>query len=155
MLLVGATLLFASFSRLRDIDIGFNTENVLVVPVALNSRYYAGCPTGEAECNRDAGNERLLAFMRAAVERLEALPGVQRVGATNITPLACGSTGMEMRAEGYTPANASESAWADWRAVTWGFFDATGLRVVRGRGISPAEENAGRPLAWCRKRSRV
>jgi putative ABC transport system permease protein len=143
MLLVGAALLFASFSRLRATDIGFAPENVLAVPVALTSRYYAGCPPEGDECSRDAGNERLLAFMRSARERLEAMPGVRRVGATNITPLAGGSTGMEIRAEGYTPANASESAWADWRAVTAGFFEASGLPIVRGRGFTLAEEADG------------
>jgi putative ABC transport system permease protein len=146
MLLVGAALLFASFSRLRATDIGFDSENVLTVPVALTSRYYAGCPADGSECSREAGNARLLHFMQAAVERLEAMPGVRRVGATNITPLAGGSTGMEMRVEGYTPTDPSEGAWADWRAVTSGFFEAAGLRLLRGRGITPAEERAGDPV---------
>jgi predicted permease len=146
MLLVGAALLTASFTRLRATDIGFDPEHVLMVPVALTSRYYTGCPADDGECDREAGNTRLLDFMRAAVERLEAMPGVRRAGATNITPLAGGSTGMEVRVEGYTPANPSAAPWADWRAVTAGFFEAAGLRVVRGRGFTPAEERAGAPV---------
>jgi putative ABC transport system permease protein len=146
MLLVGAALLFASFSRLRATDIGFNSENVLMVPVALTSRYYAGCPADGGECSNEAANQRVVGFMRAAVERLEAMPGVRRVGATNITPLAGGSTGMEIRAEGYTPANPSERAWADWRAVTAGFFEAAGLPIVRGRGITTAEDDDAAPV---------
>ena len=147
MLLIGAALLLASFARLNNTDVGFDPDNVLQVPVTLNSRYYSGCAaSGEGECSPQTANERVLAFMRQSVERLEAMPGVQRVGATNISPLAGGSTGMEIRAEGYTPRNANEAAWADWRAVTTGFFEAAGLPLVRGRGFTPDEERNGAPF---------
>jgi putative ABC transport system permease protein len=147
LLLVGATLLLASFARLRATDIGFDTNRVLAVPVSLTSRYYAGCGTdGPGECSGDVANERLLGFMRDAVERLEALPGVVHVGATNITPLAGGSTGMEIRVDGNGALVPDEPPWADWRAVTAGFFDAAGIRIVRGRGITTTEERAGAPV---------
>ncbi|MGH7556135.1 MAG: ABC transporter permease [Longimicrobiales bacterium] len=147
MLLVGAALLSKSFVRLLAADAGFDVENVLVVPVALTSRYYSGCPTsGSGECDNNAGVERLNAFMTQAAERLQALPGVQAVGATNITPLAGGSTGMGITVEGYTPSGPNDAPFADWRSVTAGFFAAAGLPIVRGRAITPAEERDASPV---------
>ena len=146
VLMVGAALLLASFGRLRSTEVGFDPANVLAVPVTLTSRFYAGCAAGDGECSRSVGDDRLLAFMRDAVERLEALPGVRRVGATNITPLSGGGTGMEISAEGYTPESASDAPWADWRAVTTGFFDAAGLDIVSGRAITATEESQRAPV---------
>lgn len=140
MLLVGAALLTTSFVRLVETDAGFDVENVLVVPVALTSRYYDGCPeSGTGECDDDAGGQRLTSFMAQVEERLEALPGVTAVGATNITPLAGGSTGMEITIEGRAASGPSDAPWADWRSVTAGFFEAAGLPIVRGRGMSVPE----------------
>jgi predicted permease len=143
MLLVGAALLSKSFIRLLRTDAGFDVENVLVVPVTLTSRYYSGCPvSGSGECDAVAGSERLNAFMVQTEERLKALPGVRAVGATNITPLAGGSTGMEFNIEGRIARDVSDAPFADWRSITAGFFAAAGLPIVRGRAITTSEERA-------------
>jgi len=73
VLLIGAGLLIRSFLRLQNVDTGFDARNVLTMRVALPlSRY-----------DQD---EKRLNFFTQALERIQRLPGVEAVGAINITP---------------------------------------------------------------------
>jgi putative ABC transport system permease protein len=72
-LLAGAGLLARSFQRLRGVDTGFNSRNVLTMRVTLpNARY-----------DQDA---KVVNFFTQALERMQTLPGVEAAGAVNHTP---------------------------------------------------------------------
>jgi putative ABC transport system permease protein len=73
VLLVGAGLLIRSFARLQAVDPGFNASNLLTMRVSLPGRKY------------DTDQKRL-AFFRQATERMQALPGVESVGAVSFLP---------------------------------------------------------------------
>jgi putative ABC transport system permease protein len=74
-LLAGAGLLMKSFSRVQAIDPGFSTENILTFDVSLpESRY--------------ATPESMQALVAAYLERLKALPGVDRAAAVFGLPLS-------------------------------------------------------------------
>jgi putative ABC transport system permease protein len=118
ILLLGASLLFQSFLRLRAVDPGFDPDRILSVRV-------------------NSSAERT-AFIRNATEQLSRLPEVESVGASNVTPFSGEGTANRFRLEGEP---GSEFHAAAWRAVTPGFFTTLGVPLRRGRLFSEADRN--------------
>ena len=73
VLLAGAGLMIKSFIRLQQVNPGFNAEGLLTVQVSpAQSRYNEG--------------QNRVAFHRALLERVRALPGVQSAGTSSDVP---------------------------------------------------------------------
>ena len=117
VLLTGAGLLMRSFERLSGVDLGLRAENVLTFQVSL--------PAG-----RYAEPERRAAFHIAFQERLAAMPGVKAAGAVSRLPVT-GTYHTWNAGRTDRPENASVSA--DQRVVEGRFFEALGIRILRGR----------------------
>ncbi len=77
VLLTGAGLLVKSFARLMDVHVGFDPDRLLTFNLALPS---------------STDPVRQLAFYQQVLQRLQALPGVQAVGAVSRLPLAGGNS---------------------------------------------------------------
>jgi putative ABC transport system permease protein len=73
VLLISAGLLVKSFNRLQSVDPGFNPENLLTVRVGLPLAKY----------NTD---QKRIDFFQQAMAQMQAIPGVQSVGAINTPP---------------------------------------------------------------------
>jgi predicted permease len=84
VLLAGAGLLINSFVRLQAVDPGFNPENVLTMGVSRNWQY---------------PERQRIDFIKQAVERLQALPGVKAAGAISALPFAGPATGVRFYIE--------------------------------------------------------
>ena len=123
VLLTGAGLLLRSFQRLSVVDLGLNAENVLTFQVNL--------PAG-----RYSEPERRAAFHLTFQERLAAIDGVRAAGAVSRLPVTgtyhTWNAGRTDRAE-------TESVSADQRVVEGRFFEALGIRVLRGRTFTPQD----------------
>ena len=76
VLLVGAGLLLQSFRALRDVDPGYDTENIFTFQFAPDPREY-GLNDGPSFAR----------FHYMFMDRLAALPGVESVGLVNTLPL--------------------------------------------------------------------
>jgi len=76
----GAALMVQSYLRFRGMEQGFDAENVLTVNVSLQGESY------EDVWDRDY-------FLREAIDRIAAIPGVRHVGATSKLPLNGGTNG--------------------------------------------------------------
>ena len=85
-------------------------------------------------------------FYRTITEQLAALPGVDAAGAVRVLPLSrtIGDWSIKLEGRPYSPA---ENPNADFQAVTPGYFDALGLRVRRGRGLTAADREDALPVA--------
>lgn len=120
VLLAGAGLLMRSFLRVISIDPGFRTDRILTMRVGLPRSKYSR-------------PEQIAGFYRDALARVRALPGVEAAGAVTALPLenagSSGTTTLDTRA--VPPDQATPEA--DWRIVTPGYFEAMGIRLVRGR----------------------
>lgn len=124
VLLTGAGLMLKSFSRLLDVDPGFNPDNVLTMQLELPPNQY---PT-----------EKRPAFYTDLLERVRALPGVEQAGVVSHLPMsgayASGTTTVE------NPSNGRETAGfefeADRRAVSPGYFEAMQIPLLAGRPVS-------------------
>jgi putative ABC transport system permease protein len=125
MLLLGAALLTRTLIALQQVDLGLSTAQVLTAEVQLPAATYPA--PGD-----------VVRFFRQLDEGLAALPGVEAAGAVRILPLSRTIGDWSIRFEGrpYVPA---ENPNADYQAVTPGYFEAMGLRLVRGRALTAAD----------------
>jgi putative ABC transport system permease protein len=87
VLLVGAGLFMKSLSRLRSVDPGFNSKNLLTMKVSLPERKYDTDP-------------KVLDFFSRALEQVRAIPGVESAGAINTLPFTGPHSGTRIQIEG-------------------------------------------------------
>ena len=125
ILLVGAGLFLRSLSRVNSLDIGMEVRNVLAVSVDFTG-------TGRP------GHERV-AFYERALERVRALPGVQAASVSNNAPLK-GAQGASFKLPGAEkPVAEPGGSLPMGNYVSDEFFEATGMRVLRGRAFNSAD----------------
>ena len=125
VLLVGASLLIRSFMALRAVNPGFVSQNVLTMRMSLTEPQYT----------KSAGVDQLI---RAGVERLRTLPGVEAVSTTCCVPLE-GGYGLPFEVVGRPPdasATSAANSGAGWYTISSGYFDVFRIPVLRGRDFS-------------------
>jgi putative ABC transport system permease protein len=132
MLLVGAGLMVRSFSHLRSVNPGFQTDHALTLRVSL--------PVPNSQISA-ADEDRFMSFFDRALARLSELPGVTAAGASNMIPLDGNGTDRLIEIEGYVPRDQSDMPDAQNRQATPGFFAAMGIPLVRGRLIERSDDN--------------
>ncbi len=121
VLLTSAGLLLRSYANLRSVDLGIRTDHVLTASYDLPSQQYS------RQAAVDAFNIELLAHLRQ-------LPGVEAVGTTTELP-AVGSRNFQMFA-----AEGTKEGKMAWPSLVMGdYFQAAGIRVLRGRAFSEAD----------------
>lgn len=129
ILLVGCGLLVRSFTRLMQVDPGFVPDHTLVAALALRSDRFT-----TPEVRLDA-QTRIL-------DAVDHLPGVSAVGMTQSLPLVSDQVA-SFQIEGQL-VDLSERPSTNFYAISPGYFDAMGMRLLRGRGIE-ARDRADAP----------
>jgi putative ABC transport system permease protein len=131
ILLSGAALLMQSILRLRQVDAGLNTHNVLTMRIALPTDRYS---TGEQQ----------MAFYDSLIRRVEALPGVRGAALSFSAPFSSYAlTPIRRATEGAIPLN--QRLIAMFQNVTPDYFRMLGIRLLRGRDFT-TRDAAGSPL---------
>ncbi|MDH3225020.1 MAG: ABC transporter permease, partial [Gemmatimonadota bacterium] len=121
VLLIGAGLLTNSFVRLNQVDVGFDTDNLLTFSVTLpGARYERPVATDQ--------------FLRDLQDRLGDLPGVSAAGIVWPMPLTRGLWRSEFEG-GH--GGSEEPRLADYRVGTEEYFDVLGLPLREGRTFGP------------------
>lgn len=128
VLLIGAGLTIKSFSRLQDVDPGFDPRNVLTMRFSLPNTTYPKLEQQEQ-------------FYRRLVERLATLPGVQSVGAVTFAPLIGITSKFWFIFEGRPVATPSERPQAFHNAVTPDYFRAMGIPLLKGRFFTAQDKS--------------
>ena len=121
VLLVGASLLIRSFVALRAVNPGFNAQRVLTMRMSLTEPQYT----------KSAGVDQLI---RAGVDRLRALPGVEAVSTTCCVPLE-GGYGLPFEIVG-RPDDRAANNGAGWYTISPGYFDVFRIPMLRGRDFT-------------------
>jgi len=132
-LLVGALFLSLDLYRTATRDPGFETGELLTAGLSLPEEGYASGPPR-------------LRLEEELVERIRALPGVERAAIANLLPFADSNwlIPFELEGEGLPPEQAH---LASFRQVTPGYFATLGIPVLRGRGFGPADRAGAPPVA--------
>jgi putative ABC transport system permease protein len=128
VLLTGAALLLVSFERLVDVSPGFRPEHLTTTRLTLPGSRYA-----------DAG--RAAAFFDAVMERLRAMPGVQRVGITTALPFSGLDARLNLDIEKQT-IESTLPVRAHPRMVSADYFSTMGIPLLRGRTFTDADSES-------------
>ncbi len=119
MLLIGAGLLIQTCARLRGVDVGCRTKNLLTMRI----------PASEAH----RGPAKSAAYQREILRAVNAVPGVVSAGFGKHIPLVVKSDISGLRAEG---RDLSEVFHCRARTAGPGFFRTMGIPIVRGRDFT-------------------
>jgi len=122
VLLVCAGLLIRSVMRLRNVDTGFNPQNILAMNIGLPGIKY---PKPENQ----------ISFYKQVTDRLATLPGVKAAGTTSVLPLSDNFDGRGLLVED-RPKPRGEEITVDLYIASPGYLRAMEIPLVKGRAIS-------------------
>lgn len=128
VLVVGASLLIRTFMKLQAVDPGFDTHNVLTMAMSLSGERFQKT-AGVAQIVRD-GTERLL-----------NVPGVSTAAAACCLPLQ-GGFGLPFDIVGRPKGNDPNSGGAGYLPISWSYFDAFKVPIVRGRSFTEHDDGS-------------
>jgi len=124
VLLIGAGLLIKSFVRMRSINPGFQSANILTLTLDLpGSRYHTSAA--------------MRAFDERVLGSLELLPGSKSVAAVSWLPMGWGVVGDFQLEDG---RHLPHDYQVDKPVVSAGYFSAMGIRLISGRGFSERDD---------------
>jgi predicted permease len=127
MLLIGAGLFLRTLHNLRQVDVGFNPQNLLLFRInpALN-RY---------------DEKRQIAMYNQLLERIASVPGVRGVALSNPGLLSGGvnSTSIYVRGRVYPTGQRDLNNNINRLVISTNFFEMMEIPVVLGRGFSPRD----------------
>lgn len=131
ILVVGAALLIRTFLKLQSVDPGFATHNVLSMAMsASGDRFQKTAPVAQV--------------IRDGADRVLAVPGVIDAGVCNCLPMANGF-GMVFNVVGRSNGNSPFTGDAGFESISWRYFDALKIPLLRGRGFTE-QDDGGAPL---------
>lgn len=132
VLVLGASLTLQSLWHMSRVDLGVETDQLLVLRFSL-----PGARGMEAAEWQGA--------YRRALENVAALPGIEAAGVSSADPLTSGwSAGLRVLGRTYDSNNPVDAGWS---AITPGYLDALGPRVVAGRSFDTRDGPDGLPVA--------
>lgn len=133
VLLIGAGLMTLSFSRVLNVDPGFQPEGVLTAQFSLPESRYA-----------DEAARR--AFVSRLMEEVRAIPGVKQAGATTFLPFSNNSNASVISIVGRPLKPGEKPPVPGWNRVDWGYFPAMGLRPLQGRLFNAGDGPESQPV---------
>jgi putative ABC transport system permease protein len=135
LLLIASGLLIQSFLKLRSVDPGFRTDDVLALSLSLPSARYpeGGDVTG---------------FFRDLMPRVAALPGVEASGLVRRAPLTGSLPPNDIEFEN-RPSEGSDGPPlnADIQVVSAGYFRTMGIPLLQGRAFDGTDDEESEVVA--------
>jgi putative ABC transport system permease protein len=133
-LVVGAILLLRSFSALRHVDLGIDTQNLLTFNIFLSGSP-AESPVKQA------------AFYDEVLDAIRSLPDVREAGAAATLPVGGDDFSAGYLVEGRPLPPAGQQSSAGYQVVTPGYFRAMGIPVLAGRDFTSSDTRTAAPVA--------
>jgi predicted permease len=130
-LMLAATAMVRSLRAQLGVEPGFRPDGVVAARVFLPGETYP-----------DASARRL--FVSRVLDGLRGLGGIEQVAVASDAPLRGNNAAAILRVP---DARGDEGIRFYRHMVTPGFFDAVGIRVVRGRGLEPTDADGSEPVA--------
>ena len=133
VLLMGAGLFLRTLANLRDVDMGFSPDRLLVIDVNPQAAGYAGA--------------RAAVLSRQLLDEIAALPGVSSVSLSEHGVLTGRDNGTDlMRAEGVV-AGRDGFPRTRWDVAGPRYFSTIGTPIVAGRDFDERDDPASPPVA--------
>ena len=124
LVLFAAGLLVRSLKNLRNLDLGYSRDHILMVRVDPVAAGYKPA--------------QLTDYEREMSARLASLPGVRSVTASENGLFSGTESADEMKIEGYTPSR-DQDKQAYWDQVGINYFKALGIPILAGREFGPQD----------------
>ena len=124
VLVAGAIMLARSLNKLQHQDFGYKVPGRVLVSLESPLSKY--------------GPEKLASLYREMEQRLLSIPGVQGGGLALYNPLT-NNWGELIMIEGHEAPKFNENAGASWDRVSANYLQSLGVRLVRGRNFSEAD----------------
>jgi putative ABC transport system permease protein len=134
VLLAGAGLMIRNFEKLHGLDLGYPKDEVVTLTVSLDS-------SAKYETVRSR-----VQFVRDVEEQMEALPEVQKAGATTLFPSSRANFIAAIEIEG-RPLEPNETLIINHRMVSPDFHPALGVPLLRGRLFTVVDREGAQPVA--------
>ncbi len=134
VLLIGAGLMLKAFLRLQRVELGFDSQDALLLQVNMNpSRYQS--------------DEDVVYFLDQVTERLERLPGIRNAAAASSVPLLrFGQNFLPFRIASQAESSRTTGIFVSFSAVTPSYFRAIGVPLLRGRDFDKGDGAAKAPV---------
>ena len=126
VLLATAGLFLRSLGNASSIDIGFKTDNVLMMTMDPKLQSYS--------------HDKTVQFLSKVRERVSALPGVRSVSFVGVVPLSIGSSNNSYDVDAVKD-HPKQNVNADTNSVGSGYFNTMGIPLLRGRDFVPATDD--------------
>ena len=139
ILLVGAGLLIRSFWQLQQVDVGFNTENLLTARVWLPR-------PNDPKQGRYLVPENRVIFYREALRRVRELPGVESAAMATQVPLGGFNRPLFFEVEGRDVSAQAARPTAQSFQVSTSYFATLGIPLMRGRAFSETDRADTEPV---------
>lgn len=125
VLLVGSGLFLRSLQKTAAIDVGMEREGALMMAIDPIGQGYAP--------------EKAQRFMLELQQRVEAVPGVQSMGYSELPPLSMARSNAE-----FSDADKADAPGIRGNVIRVGshYFDAAGIRLLRGRDFEARRDEA-------------
>ncbi|MGB6875323.1 MAG: ABC transporter permease [Candidatus Acidiferrales bacterium] len=133
VLVIAAGLLTRTFYRLLTVDPGFRPVHVLTFKLSLSALKYSD-------------PAHMVSFYRNALRQLQAMPGVQSAGITDIVPMGGATNATRLRIPGRTKADPSDIPVANYSVASPGYFAAVGTPILRGRSFLESDTADSMPV---------
>lgn len=119
-LVIGTILMLKSLTALRQVDLGFNPDNLLTMKVSLPEAKYA-TPVQQS------------AFFTEVLQKAEVLPGVQGAALVNVAPLNEMFYASKFYIEGQPPPSGNQINRASYHIVSPQYFSTLKIPLLAGR----------------------
>ena len=130
VLLVGAGLLLRSFLRMQRVELGYRSSGVVLTSLAFPAARYPDAPRAQAAIDQ-------------LMTKLRTSAGIRSAELTDLPVLTGGDQDIGVFPVGReTATDLPPSIW--YRAVSPGYLNVMGMRLVAGRGLA-AEDRQGMP----------
>ena len=132
-LLVGAGLMIRTLWNLRQVDLGFRPDHMLVSILSLPQPKY----------DTDAKRRN---FYRDVLDQLKAKPGVESAGFSSDAPFTSEGDTNGYAVQGEAPLQPGQVNDALYREVTPGYLETVGARVIDGRALQAGDVETSEPV---------
>ena len=131
VLLLTAGLLLISFQKLRNVELGYDAEGVLIIQTSLASPEFAA-------------TEPTMLRVQRVIERLKTIPEVKHAATVTRLPT---EPSLVLSFERLSSGSQGEKLEANWRAVTPDFFEALRIPLHAGRSFTDRDTRDALPVA--------
>jgi predicted permease len=133
VVLTGGGLFVHSLRQMQTLGFGFQPAGLLLVSMDLGLQQYS--------------ETRGRQFVDSLIERASVMPGVTGVTAAVHVPLDYGIQMHDVRIDGPIPGTEDDTLPVAYNVVAPKFLETVGGRLLRGRALTAADDEAGRRVA--------